>query len=36
MDEHILHDFKVVRLNTRGEIEKSITEYGVEPEFLLQ
>ncbi|MGC2049051.1 MAG: SCO family protein [Gallionella sp.] len=35
MDEDILHDFKVVRLNAKGEIEKSITEYGVEPEYLL-
>lgn len=36
MDENILHDFKVVRLNAKGEIEKEITEYGVEPEYLLQ
>jgi protein SCO1/2 len=36
MDENILHDFKVVRLNAKGEIEKAITEYGVEPEYLLQ
>jgi len=36
MDENILHDFKVVRLNAKGEIERSITEYGVEPEYLLQ
>jgi protein SCO1/2 len=36
MDEHILHDFKVVRLNAKGEIEKEITAYGVEPEYLLQ
>jgi protein SCO1 len=36
MDEHILHDFKVVRLNAKGEIEKEISAYGVEPEYLLQ
>ena len=36
MGEDILHDFKVVRLNARGEIEKEITAYGVEPEYLLK
>jgi protein SCO1 len=36
MDEHILHDFKIVRLNARGEIEKEITDYGDEPESLLK
>ena len=36
MDEHILHDFKIVRLNDKGKIENAITEFGVEPEFLLQ
>jgi cytochrome oxidase Cu insertion factor (SCO1/SenC/PrrC family) len=36
MDEHILHDFKIVRLNTKGEIEKTITDYGDEPDSLLQ
>jgi len=36
MDEHILHDFKIVRLNANGEIEKEITDYGDEPEYLLQ
>jgi protein SCO1/2 len=36
MDEHILHDFKVVRLNANGEIEKEVTAYGIEPEYLLQ
>jgi len=36
MDENILHDFKVVRLNANGEVEKSITAYGVEPDYLLQ
>jgi cytochrome oxidase Cu insertion factor (SCO1/SenC/PrrC family) len=36
MDEHILHDFKIVRLNAKGEIEKSITDYGDEPDYLLQ
>lgn len=34
--EHLLHDFKVLRLNAGGEIEKEITAYGVEPEYLLQ
>ena len=34
--EHLLHDFKVMRLNAKGEIEKEITAYGVEPEYLLQ
>ena len=27
MDEHVLHDFKIVRLNAQGEIEKAITDY---------
>jgi protein SCO1 len=36
MDEHILHDFKIVRLNAKGEIEKEITDYGDEPEYLLK
>jgi len=36
MDEHILHDFKIVRLNAQGEIEKEITDYGDEPEYLLK
>ena len=36
MDDHILHDFKIVRLNAQGEIEKSITDYGDEPDSLLQ
>jgi protein SCO1 len=36
MDEHILHDFKIVRLNANGEIEKEITDYGDEPESLLK
>jgi protein SCO1/2 len=36
MDEHILHDFKIVRLNAKGEIEKVITDYGDKPDSLLQ
>jgi protein SCO1/2 len=36
MDEHIFHDFKIVRLNANGEIEKEITDYGDEPEYLLK
>ena len=36
MDEHILHDFKIVRLNAQGEIEKEITDYDDEPDSLLQ
>jgi protein SCO1 len=36
MDEHILHDFKIVRLNAQGEIEKAITDYDDEPDSLLQ
>jgi protein SCO1 len=36
MDEHILHDFKIVRLNAKGEIEKMITDYGDKPDSLLQ
>jgi len=36
MGEDILHDFKVVRLNAKGKIEKSVTEYGIEPEYLLK
>lgn len=35
MDEHILHDFKIVRLNANGEVEKEITEYGDEADDLL-
>jgi protein SCO1/2 len=35
-DEHILHDFKIVRLNANGGIEKEITDYGEEPEYLLK
>jgi len=34
MDEHILHDFKIVRLNEQGEIEKEITDYSDEPDSL--
>lgn len=34
-DEHILHDFKIVRLNAQGEIEKEITDYSDEPDYLL-
>ena len=36
MDAHILHDFKIVRLNANGEIEKEITDYGTEPQYLLK
>jgi protein SCO1 len=36
MDEHILHDFKIVRLNANGEIEKEITDYGDDPDSLLK
>jgi cytochrome oxidase Cu insertion factor (SCO1/SenC/PrrC family) len=36
MDEHILHDFKIVRLNAKGEIEKAITDYEDDPETLLR
>lgn len=36
MGEHLLHDFKVVRLNAAGEIEKEITVYGKEPDYLLK
>ena len=36
MEEHVFHDFKIVRLNTKGEIEKEITDYGDEPEDLLK
>jgi protein SCO1/2 len=36
MDEHIFHDFKIVRLNAKGEIEKAITDYDDEPGSLLQ
>lgn len=35
-DEHILHDFKILRLNSRGEIEKEITTYGADPDYLLK
>ena len=36
MEEHVFHDFKIVRLNANGEIEKTITDYGDEPDSLLQ
>jgi hypothetical protein len=36
MDDHILHDFKIVRLNAQGEIEKTMTDFGDAPEGLLQ
>lgn len=36
MDEHIFHDFKIVRLNAQGEIEKALTNYSDEPASLLQ
>lgn len=36
MDDHILHDFKIVRLNAQGEIEKTMTDFGDPPEALLQ
>jgi protein SCO1/2 len=36
MDDHILHDFKIVRLNAKGEIEKALTDYGDEPDSLLR
>jgi cytochrome oxidase Cu insertion factor (SCO1/SenC/PrrC family) len=35
MDEHILHDFKIVRLNAQGEIERALTDYGDDPDSLL-
>jgi cytochrome oxidase Cu insertion factor (SCO1/SenC/PrrC family) len=35
-DEHILHDFKIVRLNAKGKIEKEITDYSDEPDILLK
>jgi protein SCO1/2 len=36
VDDHILHDFKIVRLNAEGEIEKSIVDFDDEPDSLLQ
>ena len=36
LDEHILHDFKIVRLNAQGEIEKEITDYSEDPDYLLK
>jgi protein SCO1 len=36
MDEHVLHDFKILRLNANGEIEKTITDYDDEADTLLQ
>jgi len=36
MDEHILHDFKIVRLNAKGQAEKAIVNYDDEPDMLLQ
>ncbi len=36
MEEHVFHDFKIMRLNANGEIEKTITGYDDEPETFLQ
>jgi cytochrome oxidase Cu insertion factor (SCO1/SenC/PrrC family) len=36
MEEHVFHDFKIVRLNANGEIEKMITDYDDDAETLLQ
>lgn len=36
MDEHILHDFKIVRLNAQGQIEKEITDYSEDADYLLK
>jgi cytochrome oxidase Cu insertion factor (SCO1/SenC/PrrC family) len=36
MDEHVLHDFKILRLNANGEIDKMITDYDDEADTLLQ
>ena len=36
MEEHVFHDFKIVRLNANGEIEKEITDYDDDPETLLK
>jgi cytochrome oxidase Cu insertion factor (SCO1/SenC/PrrC family) len=36
MEEHVFHDFKIVRLNANGEIEKMITDYDDDPETLLK
>jgi protein SCO1/2 len=36
VDDHILHDFKIVRLNANGEIEKAITDFDDKPDSLLQ
>jgi protein SCO1/2 len=36
VDDHILHDFKIVRLNANGEIEKEITDFDDKPDSLLQ
>jgi len=36
MEDHVFHDFKIVRLNANGELAKEITDYGDEPDTLLQ
>jgi protein SCO1/2 len=36
MDRHLLHDFKIVRLDGDGVIAKEITEYDIDPDYLLQ
>jgi len=36
MEDHVFHDFKIVRLNAKGEIEKMITDYDDDPEVLLK
>jgi cytochrome oxidase Cu insertion factor (SCO1/SenC/PrrC family) len=36
MEDHVLHDFKIVRLNANGEVEKTITDYDDEADSLLQ
>jgi cytochrome oxidase Cu insertion factor (SCO1/SenC/PrrC family) len=35
MEDHVLHDFKILRLNANGEIEKTITDYDDDAAALL-
>ncbi|MGA9665451.1 MAG: SCO family protein [Gallionella sp.] len=36
MDEHVFHDFKILRLNAQGQVVKEITDYSDEPGPMLQ
>lgn len=35
-DEHLMHDFRVIRLDSEGRIEKMIDTYDAKPDELLR